>query len=171
MPAQPDDIPPDHVAVGRVLGAWGLRGDVKVEPLAPPAALSPGRTVSIAGRPYTIERSRTAGRLAYLKLADIDSREEAISLRGSHITVPEADLEPLEPDQYYRFQLIGLAVRSKEGEYLGRVTDLISTPGSDVLVVTGPRGEVLIPATDDVVQQIDLETGVVTVEIVPGLLP
>ncbi|HEU4759731.1 MAG TPA: ribosome maturation factor RimM [Dehalococcoidia bacterium] len=167
-----DDVEPGYVAVGRVLSPHGVRGDLKVEPLAgTPDLLAPGHAVTIAGTPRTIERAARRGRLLYVKLAGIDDRETAATLRDRYLQVPESDLQPLAEGEYYRFQLIGLAVRSTQGESLGRVVDVLSTPGNDVFVVQGPQGEVLVPATDDIVREIDIAGGAMTVEVVPGLLP
>ena len=157
--------------MGRVLAAWGLLGDVKVEPLGPREVLARGRRIFARGQQYRIARSRTSGAFLYLKLSGIDSREAANALRAAYLEVREADLAPLAEGQYYRFQLMGLAVRATDGRDLGRITDVLSSPDSDVFVVQGPLGEVLVPAVDEIVREVDLEGGVVTVEIVPGLLP
>jgi len=166
-----DEIASGCVAVGRVLGAWGLRGDLMVEPLAPAENLSPGRTVWLQGKPISIERSRTRGRYVYLKLEGIDDREAATAARDSYLQVPEGELGPLGEGEYYRFQLLGMQVRATDGRDLGRVTDVLSTAGSDVFVVNGPAGEVLLPAVEDIVQDVDLRARRITIEIVPGLLP
>ncbi|MBI2913162.1 MAG: 16S rRNA processing protein RimM [Chloroflexi bacterium] len=160
------------MAVGRVLAPWGFRGDLKVEPLAgPPDPLLPGRSVAVAGRTIAIERLRRRGRFLCLKLSGIDDRQAADTLRGEYLSLTEGDLAPLAEGEYYRFQLIGLSVRSTEGEPLGRVVRVLTTPGNDVFVVEGPLGEVLIPAIEDVVKEVDLDSGTMTVEVVPGLLP
>jgi 16S rRNA processing protein RimM len=148
-----------------------VHGDVKVAPLAPPSVLAPGRLVTVAGQSDVVERCRTHGRWAVLKLAAIASRETAGRLRGEYLLVPERDLPPLPEGQYYRFQLLGLRVASSDGRDLGAITDILSTPENDVYVVTGPAGEVLVPAVDDVVLDVDLDAHTVTIEIVPGLLP
>src|SRR3990170_825562 len=116
-----EQVPPGHVAVGRVGSAWGVRGIVKVIPLVDKRErLAPGRSVSVAGQRRTIESSRWQKGLAYLKLSGIDDREAAIALREQLLTVPESELEPLGEGQYYRFQLVGLAVQSTAGAFLGR---------------------------------------------------
>jgi 16S rRNA processing protein RimM len=166
-----EEIRPGYVAVGRVLGAWGARGDLKVEPLAPESVFGKGHTILIGGRDYEVDGSRRSGRFLRLKLAGVDTREEVQQLRGAYLEVAESQLTPLPEGQYYRFQLIGLAVRSLDGDQLGKVTDVISTPENDVYVVNSPSGEVLIPAVDDVVREIDLTAGAITIEIIPGLLP
>ena len=106
-----------------------------------------------------------------MKLAAVDTREKAQALRGEYLQAREVDLPALPEGEYYRFQLVGLAVRSFDGRELGRVTDVLSAPENDIYVVSGPSGEVLIPAVDDVVHDVNLSGGVITVEIVPGLLP
>jgi 16S rRNA processing protein RimM len=166
-----DEILAGYVAVGRVIGAWGVRGELKIELLAPESVLGTGHTVLIAGRDYTIERSNRSGRFVRLKITGVDTREEAQLLRGTYLQAPEGDLKPLPEGEYYRFQLVGLVARSLDGRELGRVVDVLSTPENEVYVVKGPDGEVLIPAVDDVVQEIDLTKGTISVEIIPGLLP
>ena len=161
--------PPGYVAIARILGAWGIRGDVNIEPLASRKVLSPGRAIRIAGHDSRIELVRGAGRL-FLKIEGIEDRESATALRGEYILVREADLEPLPEGEFYRFQLIGLRVITTQGLDLGRVTDIISARENDVLVVAGPTGENLIPVIEDVVQAIDVEAGKITIEAVPGLL-
>jgi len=166
-----DEIRPGYVAVGRVIGARGPRGELKIDPLAPESALAAGHNVTIAGRDYTIEHSSPGERPMRLKISGVDTREEALLLRGAYLQALERTLKPLPDGEYYRFQLIGLAVRSLDGRDLGRVVDVLSTPENDVYVVSGPDGEVLLPAVEDVVRDVDLTKGVITVEIIPGLLP
>jgi 16S rRNA processing protein RimM len=164
-----NEPPPGYVAIARILGAWGIRGDVNIEPLASRKVLSAGREVRIAGHDSRIERLRGTGRLI-LKLDGVDDRESADALRGQYVLVRETDLKPLPEGEFYRFQLIGLRVVTTEGRELGRITDLISARENDVFVATGPGGENLIPVIEDVVQEIDVKAGKVTIEAIPGLL-
>ena len=166
-----DEIAPGYVAVGRVLRAHGVRGEMLVEPLAPRESFSTGTHVTISGREYEIAGARTEGRSLRVKLAGVDTREKVQALRGTYLQVREPDLASLPEGEYYRFQLIGLTVRSLEGGELGQIIDVLSAPENDIYVVSGPSGEVLIPSVDDVVREIDLSAGSITIEIVPGLLP
>lgn len=166
-----DDIAAGYVAVGLILSPWGARGDLKVDPLADEHYLSPGRSLLVAGQTHTVERSRLHGRLLHVKLSGIDDRTAAKPLGQHYLQVPEGELEPLEDDRYYRFQLIGLSVRSDSGEPLGRIIGVDTTPSNDLFVVQGPRGEILVPAIDDIVKAIDVRGGVMTIEVVPGLIP
>ncbi len=167
-----EHVPPGYVAIGRVSTAWGMRGVVRVSPLVDKRErLAPGRGVTVAGQRRTIESCRWQKRLAYLKLSGIDDRKTALALRHQLLTVPESELEPLGEGQYYRFQLVGLAVHSTADALLGRVTDVLDTGANDVYVVQGERGEILVPATDDIVKDIDLQRGRMVIEEVPGLTP
>jgi len=163
------DIPDGYVAVARVLGAWGVRGDLKAEAMAAEGVLVKGRAVSVGGLETSIERAEGSGGRLRLKFAGIDGREEAAALRGEWVLTREESLPPLPEGEYYRFQLLGLRVRSTDGEDLGTITDVFSTPENDVYVVKCESGDVLVPAVDDVVQVIDLKASVVTVEAIPGL--
>ena len=164
-----NEPPAGYIAIARILSARGVQGEVNIEPLASRKVLAPGRTVRVAGQDTRIEHVRGAGRL-FLKIAGIEDRQTAGALRDELILVREADLEPLPEGEYYRFQLIGLRVLTSDGRDLGLVTDIISARENDVFVVTGPGGENLIPVIEDVVRQVDVKGGRVTVEAVPGLL-
>jgi len=167
-----EEVPPGYVAIGRVGAPWGVRGAVKVVPLADSRELfAPGRGVTVSGQRRVIAGARWQKGMVYLRLSGTDDRESAEALRGRLLAVEESELPPLPEGHYYRFQLIGLAVICTDGEELGRVTDVLSTGANDVYVVRGDRGELLLPATDEVVREIDLEGGRMLVEALPGLLP
>jgi 16S rRNA processing protein RimM len=166
-----EDVADGYVAVGRVLGAFGIKGDIKVEPMAPPQTFKTRNRLTLRGAVREIERSRRHKGVLLLKLSGIEVREDIAEYRGEYLQVPETDLESLGEDEYYRFQLIGLRVVSTEGEELGEVAEILERPANDVFVVRGPKGEVLVPAADDIVQSVDIEAGVVTIEVIPGLLP
>jgi len=77
-------------------------------------------------------------------------------------TIPE--------DGYFHDQIIGLQVITTDGKRIGAVMDILSGTSNDNYVVRGSAGEVLIPAIEDVVQSIDLDKGVITIEAINGLL-
>jgi 16S rRNA processing protein RimM len=158
--------------VARIVGHWGLHGDLKVETLTDfPQRFAAGARVYADGVGYVIESCRWQRGRALLKLGGIDSTTAAEALRHHLLEVPEAELHPLGEGEYYHFQILGLEVRTTTGEVLGRVEQIISTGSNDVYVVRGPRGEVLIPAVDDVVKSVDPAAGRIEVEAVQGLLP
>jgi 16S rRNA processing protein RimM len=164
------EIPEGFVAVARVLGAWGVRGEVSVEPMAASGVLVAGREVTVGGQETRIERVGRSGAKVRLKLADVRDREAAAALRGEWVLAREESLPPLPEGEYYRFQLLGLRVVTSDGREPGVIEDVFSTPENDVYVVRGESGEVLVPAVEDVVLDIDLARGVMTIEAIPGLV-
>jgi 16S rRNA processing protein RimM len=153
------------VAVGWIAAPWGLRGDLKVQPLTDfPERFQRGAALWVRGRRIDVQRSRWSRGFVYLGLSGIDSRSAAEELRGALLEVPESDLAPLPEEQYYRFQVIGLEVRTPEGRSLGRVAEILSTGSNDVYVVRGGPRELLIPAIEDVVKEVDIEGGRLVVE-------
>ena len=76
----------------------------------------------------------------------------------------------LSEGQYYHSQIIGLEVRTTQGEPLGNITEVLTGKSNDNYVVRGARGEILIPAIEDVVKSIDLNEGRMTIEAIEGLL-
>ncbi len=76
----------------------------------------------------------------------------------------------LPEGQFYHHQIIGLQVRTTRGEYIGDIVDILTGKSNDNYIVRGPTGEILIPAIEDVVQSIDLDAGIVTIEAIEGLL-
>lgn len=158
------------MAIARVLGAHGVHGDLRIEQFAPDSCFSRGARVLIAGAQYSVQGLRSGSRPTLL-LDGLSDRETAAALRDEYVQVREDTLEPLPEGDYYRFQLIGLAVTTANGRDLGSLAEVMSTGATDVYVIRGPLGEVLIPATEEVIADIDLEARTMTVRPLPGLLP
>ncbi len=154
-----------------MLSAFGVRGDLKIEPLAPDKTFAPGRSVFVGKMEFKVERVRRATRFRYLKLAGIDNREAALNYRGEYLQAPESSLEAPGEDTYYHFQLIGLRVITTGGEELGEISRIITTGANEVLVVRDGTEELLVPMIEDVVREVDVEGGRMVIEPIPGLLP
>ncbi len=77
---------------------------------------------------------------------------------------------PLPEGQFYHHQLIGLQVKTTGGDYIGDIVDILDGKSNDNYIVKGATGEILIPAIEDVVQSINLDSGIVTIEPIEGLL-
>ena len=77
---------------------------------------------------------------------------------------------PLPEGQYYHDQIIGLEVVTTAGETIGTVTDILTNKSNDNYIVEGTRGQVLIPAIEDVVESIDIKGGRITIRVIDGLL-
>ncbi len=162
---------PDFLTVGLIERAWGLKGHLKARVLASsPSRFLDLQHVSILGQRYQIEEARTAGAHVFLKLAGLDGPEDVEQLRGAEIEIPRDEAAPLPPGAYYQYQMVGLEAITEEGASLGSVVEVMETPANDIYVVRGELGEILVPAIEDVVLDIDLEAGTLRVAALPGLL-
>ncbi len=166
----PPPLPDDFIAVGRVLGAHGIHGDLRIELLTDnPGRFAAGKRLFINGTPYTVAGSRKMAQLGLLKLTGIETRDQAHALRDTILAVPTSDV-PKAKRGYYHHQLIGLRVVSTAGEELGLLVEIAATGANDVYLVRREQGDFWVPAIADVVKSIDIEHGVMTVEPLPGLL-
>jgi 16S rRNA processing protein RimM len=167
------DVDARFLAIGGVIGVHGLAGELVVEILTDfPDRYNTLRSVLIGDglATYEVESVRPHRATVLLKLRGIDDATAAGQFRGELLRVPLSEAVPLPNDHYYWHQIVGLEVRSTDGQLLGHVDEIIRTGANDVYVVHGPRGEVLIPAIEDVVRDIDLASGRIVVELIPGLL-
>jgi 16S rRNA processing protein RimM len=142
-----------------VLGARGLKGDLRIEILTDwPERLATGAEVWAEGddEPMRIERLETGGRIPVLHLDRVASREAADRLAGRYL---EAAAVPLSEGTYYWDDLVGLRVESPDGALVGELVEVFRAGGNEVYRVVGPDGERLIPALRSVVREIDLAGG------------
>jgi len=154
-----------------VLGAFGVRGDVRVRLETDVLAnLSAGRRVYVgSSRQATEIEAFHAGIKPRLKLRGVHTREAARDLRGAEIAVPLPEAVPLPAGSYYGVELIGVRVVALTGDLVGTLREVLSTGSNDVYVVRGPDGEVLVPAIPDVVQGFDPQRRVLTIDLIEGL--
>lgn len=150
----------------------GLVGEVDVQILTDfPDRFGLLKTIYLGERyaPAVLESQRRHGRRILLKFEGCDDREEAEKLRGELIYVPVDEAVPLEEDEYYLHEIVGLQAWTTEGEYLGRIEEVIDTGSNDVYVVRDGVRETLIPALSDVVLSIDTKQGRIEVQLMKGL--
>jgi 16S rRNA processing protein RimM len=120
-------------------------------------------------RKLEIEAIRSHGLFLLIKFRDVEDRESAQELVGGTLEVSIDELVPLEPGEFYWYQLLGLDVYTQEGEYLGVLEEVMETAGHDVYVVRREGEEVLLPAVKEVIKQISLEQGRIVVCLLEGL--
>ena len=161
----------EFITIGRILAPWGIKGKLKVEVDTDfPQRFAPSSQVYVNRQPMTIDSTQWHKGKVIIKLDLIDSVEDAEKLLGQLVEIHHSQLHPLSEGQYYHFQLIGLEVWTTQGELLGNITEILTTPGNDNYVVSGARGESLIPAIEDVIKSIDPDKGCLLIEPIEGLL-
>lgn len=162
---------PDFITIGSVLASWGKRGQLKIKALTDfPERFNSGSTVYINHIPMIIGESSPHRDFLILKLESVDSIEAAEKLRGLEVEIPASQIKTLPEGQYYYFELVGLSVFTTKDENIGKITSVLTTGSNDVYVVKGKKGEVLIPAIEDVVKSVDIEQGRMVIEPIEGLL-
>ncbi len=160
-----------QVVVGRVRGPRGLQGEFYIEVISDsPGRFSSGAILFLDGQAHRIKRfSGPPGGKAALKLEGINSRTDAEEIRGQFLMVTEDMVPPLTDGDFYHFQIINAKVYTQEGEYLGIVTQILSTGSNDVYIVTLDGKELLIPALYDVIKEVDVSGARITVDLPQGL--
>lgn len=163
------------VPIGSIVKARGLAGEVKVALYSgDPSELASYQTLYLERggerQAYTVEKTRAQGKFGVVKLREIATRLAAEAQAGAEVLVMKSQMPPLAADEFYWHEMLGLAVRTTQGQELGTVTSLIATGGHDVLVVTGKDQEYLIPALKEVIVSQDNAAGVLLIDPIPGLL-
>jgi 16S rRNA processing protein RimM len=163
----------DWVLVGTIAGAFGVRGEMKVQLATDfPDRFKPNLTL-YAGedhRPVVVTSSRPIGDRVALTLADIKDRNAAQAMFSTPLYVRRGDVMPLPEGRFYHDEIIGLRVVTTSGDQIGTVVEILATGSNDVYVAREGDSEVLIPALKDIVKEIDLPAGKMVVEPIEGLL-
>lgn len=168
-------VPHGYLAVGRITTAHALQGEVRVELHTDfPERFAPEATIYVGERltTSTIEYVRPHKEQLLVKLAGVSTRDEAESLRGQWIFVPETEAIELEDGAYWVHDIIGMHVQTESGQEIGVISDVLFTGANEVYVIgtTDDQPELLLPAITDVVQNVDLEANRMTVRLLPGML-
>lgn len=166
MTAPPDK--PGFVVIGRVSGAWGVQGWIKLQSYTeqpedifryqPWILRRGGRS-----REVRVVQGKRHSTGLVARLQDVDDRDQARQWVGHDILVARDQLPVLPQGEYYWEQLTGLEAVTRDGTALGRVVSLLETGANDVLVVQGER-ERLIPFTPQVVLGVDLQAGCIRLD-------
>ena len=164
------------VLCGFIKGVHGVRGLVKVEKLSDnPLRFAAGSLLEArfphqAERILRVETASMHKGYLLVQFADVNSKEEADKLRGAELFGDIADTIPLPEGQFYHFQLLGLKV-IENGIELGQISEILERPANDIYLLKNTDGkEILIPALKQVVKRVDLEQGIMEVELPAGLL-
>ena len=166
----------DFYNVGKIVNTHGIRGDVRVMPTTDVVAerFAKGQDLYLqqAGEPLklTVESARQHKGFILVKFVGYDNINDVQAFRDHELMVSGKDQQPLEDGQYYYHQIIGLSVKTVDGEELGTIKEILSPGANDVWVVQRDgKKDLLLPVIDDVVKDVDLDAGEVTVELMEGL--
>jgi 16S rRNA processing protein RimM len=163
------------VPVGEIVATHGLLGWLKVNPFNPETTAIAGDRQLILEKDgrraaQEIESSKRNKRQILIKLRGVDKIDDAQKWVGATVCVDAHALEPLEPGQYYHYQVVGFEVYTLSGERIGVITRVWSTPGGELYVVQGATKEFLIPAVKEIIEKVDFTAGRVIINPPEGLL-
>ena len=160
--AAPDDdlapaFPDDAVEVGRVLGAWGIKGGIRVQPFSkspdalfnsrrwfirppesPAVVLGPKSSAANYPPVLRITHSKAQGDAVVATAQELPDRNAAEAMEGARIFIARANFPTAGDGEFYWIDLIGLAVLNRQGEPLGEVIGLIDTGAHSVLRIHRP---------------------------------
>jgi len=147
----PDTDNPDRFSRGSVLHARPGREGIALPETA-------GR------RTLTVDTVRGETEYPIVSFREIPSREEAEGIRGYLLEIPSSELPPLGEDEFYPFDLVGLAVRDSAGRQVGEVGEVIHSPAHPLLTVKSGSGqETLVPFVEAAVTEVLLDEGYLVV--------
>ncbi|MCL4297637.1 MAG: 16S rRNA processing protein RimM [Anaerolineae bacterium] len=164
-----------YLAIGRVIRAHGLRGEVSVVVLTDfPERFETTEWVYLGNEfeaaPYRLKSFRWHKQNVLLTLEGVTNRTQAELLKGQLVQVPLEEAVTLPDGSYYLYQLIGLKVEDTSGKFLGTIKEVLETGANDVYVVEHEGQELLLPAIPDVVKSVDITTGIMIVHLLDGLI-
>lgn len=162
----------DYLLIGKIIRPHGVRGELVLEAeadLLPALQAVDEVLIGDPPVPHRLAQARGHRGRVLIQLLGCDDRDAAEAYRDLPVRLARTAAPPLPPGTYFWSQILGLAVHTTAGEDLGTITEIIETGANDVYVVTGPGGEVLIPAAPGVVARVDLEARQMTVTLPEGL--
>jgi 16S rRNA processing protein RimM len=165
----------EFLSIGKVIKPHGVRGKIKVEyfgqdweqPSAYREVFIEDETGEL--KAYKILEVNSHPRQLILQLKGLEKIEEVEPLIGKEILIRREALPKLPDGEYYWIEILGMDVETEEGRRIGRVKEIFPTRANDVYVVETERGEILLPATAEVVRSIDPKRGVMRISRTEGL--
>ena len=161
-----------YLEVGKVTGAHGIMGEVRVQPWADsPEFLCrfPTLYVDKTHWPIQVERARVHKNMVIMKFHGVTDVPSALAMRNAILYIDRKDAR-LPEGSFFLADLMGLEVREADtGRVLGRVDDVLTLPANNVYVVRGGEREIMIPAVPQFIQKVDLEGGCLLVRLIEGL--
>jgi 16S rRNA processing protein RimM len=164
------------IELGRVVRPHGVRGEVKVLPLTDwPERFKKIHSLFLeidkgTGMWVDIEKVRFQGKWVLIKFCTVTDRVEADNLRGASLKVKEEDCKDLPENVFHTYDVVGSEVITEAGETIGKVVDVLPLPAQDIFVVRKGNKEIMIPAVDAFIKNVDLTLKQIIISPIEGLL-
>lgn len=161
-----------YLEVGKITNYHGLMGELRVEPWADsPEYLGQFSTLYVGPThwPIKVLGARVHKNMAILKLEGITDVNGALAMKNQILYIDRADAQ-LPEGSFFLADVMGLEVRDAEtGEVLGQVADVLTLPANNVYVVRGGPRELMIPAVDQFIIEVNVDGGYLRVTLIEGL--
>lgn len=166
---------PAFLLVGKLRRPHGLRGEILMAVATDfPERIQPGVTLYMGDshEPLNVATIRHHNRGLIIAFEGFTSRNDVENYHNQDLYVPADDRPPLPEGEYYLHELIGMKVITEEGETLGVLAEMIETGAANVYVVRREDGsDVLLPAIDEVILEVDVGNKQMKIHLLEGLLP
>ncbi len=165
----------DLLKVGVITSTHGIRGEVKVFPTTddPKRFLDLEEIILDTGKEkktLSIQYVKFFKNMVILKFKEFDNINDVERYRQKDLYVTREQAVPLEENEYFIADLIGLKAVSDEGEELGEIADVLQTAANDIYVIKQEgTSDLLVPAIKECVLKVDIAGGMVTLHLLPGL--
>jgi 16S rRNA processing protein RimM len=160
---------PGTVELGRIVGAFGIKGWVRLRSYTdPPANILRYRTWVIGGREWQVVEGRDQSEGVVAALAGLEDRDAAAALRGATIEVPRSALPKPKRGEFYWTDVLGSEVVGTKGAKLGTLSSVTSNGAQDVMVVTGERERLIPFVVGPIVKSVDAAAKQIVVEWEPS---
>lgn len=166
----------DLVAIGKIIGAFGINGEMKIAPMTYSIQRFTQRMTVWVGSNETAENRRSIQKIRMngphllIHIEGIETRSEAKRCVGQFLFVERDHRVKLPPRTWFISDIIGMTVSDEQGVAIGVITDVLTLPAHHVYVVRQGKREILIPAIPSVVQNVDLEHRMMVIHALEGLL-
>lgn len=163
-----------YFIIGKIINTHGINGELKILPLTDDIKrFNKLKQIYIEKNGnltlFTIQSVRYNNNFVIIKLETINDMTSAQQLKECYIKINRENAAKLPKGSYYISDMIGLDVKTDDGEYLGKIKDILQPGGNDIYVIDYNECELLIPATKEVVKSIDLENKIMMVKLLEGL--
>lgn len=165
------------ILYGKITKRHGLSGDLKVLPFSKDlSSFKNLKKVYIELNPdedpveYSILNKRFHKNFAIVRFKDVNTVKDSDALVNCNLLIDETQLEELNENEFYWFQLIGLEVFTDKNVYVGKVTDLINNGAQEILIVNNGKDEVLIPFVEKFIVETNILNSRIIINPVDGLL-
>ena len=161
----------EYLEIGQIVNTSGLKGFLKVIPLTDDITRFEYIQEKKDLVEFKIQEVKYSKNMVLLKLEGIDDIGEAEKFKNFYIKINRKDAVELEEDSYFIVDIIGCKVFTDENEFLGKVIDVFQTGSNDVYTVKNNEDkEILLPAIEDVIKDIDIANKKIVVKLMDGLI-